>query len=134
MSQNSLRVLVADDDRDVVFGLLMLLRLWGYDGVATYDGPGALDAAAAGPHDVVFLDIGLPGLDGFEVARRLRQLPGMAKALLIAITGYGQAADVKRCKEVGIDCHFLKPVDPVELRQVLAKAQRLGREQCRLAC
>jgi two-component system CheB/CheR fusion protein len=121
MQQDSLRVLVADDNRDVVFGLLMLLRQWGYDGVAAYDGPSALDAAAANPHDVVFLDICLPRLDGFEVARRLRQLPGMANALLIAITGYAQDADVQRWKEAGIDCHFLKPVDPAEIQTQFAR-------------
>ena len=134
MSQGSLRVLVADDDRDTVLSLLMLLRQWGYDGVAAYDGPAALDAAAANPHDVVFLDIGLPRLDGYQVARRLRHLPGMTKALLVAITGYGYAADVLLCKEAGIDCHFLKPVDPAEIRKVLARAESLGREKRQLAC
>jgi two-component system CheB/CheR fusion protein len=134
MSQGSLRVLVADDDRDTVISLLMLLRQWGYDGVAAYDGPSTLNAAAANPHDVVFLDIGLPRLDGYEVARRLRQLPGMATALLVAITGYGHASDLQRCKEAGFDCHFLKPVDPKEIHRVLAKAESLGREQRQLAC
>jgi CheY-like chemotaxis protein len=134
MPQDSLSVLVADDDRDTVVGLLMLLRQWGYDGVAAYDGPAALDVAAANPHDVVLLDIGLPRLNGYEVARRLRQLPGMAKALLVAITGYGQEGDVQLGKEAGIDCHFLKPADPAEIRNVLARAKSLGREQRQLAC
>jgi two-component system CheB/CheR fusion protein len=134
LPQDSLRVLVADDDRDTVFSLLMLLRQWGYVGVAAYDGPGALDVAATNPHDVVVLDIGLPGMDGYEVARRLRQLPGMAEALLVAITGYAHAADVQRCKEAGIDCHFPKPVDPAEIQKVLAKAQSLGQYQRQLTC
>jgi two-component system CheB/CheR fusion protein len=127
MHQDSLRVLVADDDRDTVEGLLMLLRLWGYDGVAVYDGPGALEAASVNPLDVVLLDIELPGIDGYDVARRLRQLPGMDKALLVAITGYGREDDVQRCKEAGIDCHFLKPVEPTEIQKVLVKAEKLGR-------
>jgi CheY-like chemotaxis protein len=100
--------------------------------VARFFGPAR--EAVANPHDVVLLDIGLPRLDGYEVARRLRQLPGMAKALLVAITGYGHAADVQRCKEAGFDCHFLKPVDPGEIQKVLAKAESLGREQRQLAC
>jgi CheY-like chemotaxis protein len=126
MRQDSLHVLVADDDHDVVDGLVMLLRIWGYDGLAAYDGPSAFDAAAANSPDVVLLDIEMPGMDGIALARRLRQLPGMAKTVLVAITGHGEEADVRRCKEAGIDCHFLKPVDPDQLREVMTKAQRLG--------
>ena len=119
MRQGSLRVLVADDDHDVVDGLVMLLRLWGCDSLAAYDGPTALELASANPPDMVLLDIGLPGMDGYELARRLHQLPGMAKALLVAITGYGEEADIQPCKEAGIDPHFLKPVDPQEVKKVL---------------
>jgi two-component system CheB/CheR fusion protein len=68
-------------------------------------------------------------MDGCEVARQIRQLPGMATALLVAITGYGQQSEMQRCKEAGIDCHFLKPVDPAELKQLLAKTENHGSEQ-----
>src|SRR5262249_38693494 len=131
--QSSLRILVVEDLHDSADSMGLLLGLWGYQSIITYEGAGALAAASATPPDVVFLDIGLPGMDGYEVARRLRQLPGMATALLVAVTGYGQKADVQRCKEAGIDRHFLKPADPVELKELLAKAEKLGREQRQLA-
>ena len=127
--QPSLRILVVDDLRDLTDSLARLIGLWGHEAIVAYAGPGALDAASTNPPDVVILDIGLPRMDGYELARRLRQLPGMADALFVAITGYGRAADVQRCKEAGIDCHFLKPVDPAELKQLLAKTENLGSEQ-----
>jgi CheY-like chemotaxis protein len=127
--QSSLRILVVEDLHDSADSMGLLLELWGYQAVITYEGADALAAASATPPDVVFLDIGLPGMDGCEMVRRLRQMPRMATALLVAITGYGRMADVQRCKEAGIDCHFLKPVDPTELKQLLAKAEKLGCEQ-----
>jgi two-component system, chemotaxis family, CheB/CheR fusion protein len=130
----SLRILIVDDLHDSANSLATLIGLWGYKTVVSYDGMSALDAASANPPDVVLLDLGLPGMDGHELARQLRRLPGMDIALLVAISGYGQEADVQRCKEAGIDCHFLKPVDLGELQKVLAKAEELGREQRQLAC
>jgi CheY-like chemotaxis protein len=127
--QPSLRILVVEDLHDSADSLGLLLSLWGYQAVITYEGAGALAADSATPPDVVFLDIGLPGMDGCEVARQLRRLPGTAHSLLVAVTGHGEAADVQRCKEAGIDYHFLKPVDPAELQRLLAKAENLGREQ-----
>src|SRR5215469_14468132 len=123
--QTALRILVVEDLHDSADSLGLLLELWGYQAVITYDGADALAAASSTPPDVVFLDIGLPGMDGCEVARQIRQLPGVTTALLVAITGYGRKDDVQRCKEAGIDCHFLKPVDPLELKQLLAKAENL---------
>src|SRR5262249_41060537 len=127
--QPSLRILVVEDVHDSADSLGLLFELWGYQAVITYHGADALAAASSTLPDVVFLDIGLPGMDGYEVARRLRQLPGMTTALLVAITGYGRKTDVQRCKEAGIDCHFLKPADPAELKELLTKAEKLGREQ-----
>ena len=127
--QSSLCILVVEDSHDLADSLGRLLNFWGYKAVITYDGADALAAASATPPDVVFLDIGLPGMDGCEVARQLRRLPGTATALLVAITGYGQESEVQRCKEAGIDCHFLKPVDPSELKQMLAKTENLRSEQ-----
>jgi two-component system, chemotaxis family, CheB/CheR fusion protein len=116
-----LRILVVEDLHDSADSMAMLLRLWGHEVAVAYDGAGALRTATVLPPDVVLLDIGLPRMDGWEVARQLRLLPGMDKALLLAVTGYGREEDIQRCKEVGIDQHFLKPVDPSELRNVLAR-------------
>lgn len=131
---SSLRVLIVDDVHDAADSLAQLIRFWGHEPAVAYEACGAIQEASATPPDVVLLDIGLPKMDGWELARRLRQLPGMAKALLVALTGYGQEADVQRCKEAGIDCHFLKPVDPDELKRMLAEAEKLGQEQRQLAC
>jgi two-component system CheB/CheR fusion protein len=130
----SLRVLVVEDDPDTAQTLALLLKLWGHEVTVAYGGPDALDAAPTFQPDVVFLDIALPGMDGCEVARQIRRLPGMDKALLVAITGYGHEADVRRCKEAGIDCHFLKPTEPALLRELLNKAERLDRAQRQLVC
>jgi two-component system, chemotaxis family, CheB/CheR fusion protein len=128
-----LLVLLVDDNSDCAESLALAVRLWGHEAVVAYDGPSALEAARARAPDVVLLDIAMPEIDGYELARRLRHLAGMEKALLVAISGHGQEADVQRCKEAGIDCHFLKPVDPEQLKQVLVRADRLGREHRQLA-
>ncbi len=112
-------VLVVDDCRYLADPLAWLLMRWGYRAAVAYDGPSALAAALTRPPAAVLLDIGMPGMDGYEVARRLRRLPGMAGALLIAITGCGTEAVVHRCYEAGIDLHLLKPCDPEELRRAL---------------
>ena len=85
-----LRVLIVDDFRDGADSLALLLKLWGYETAVAYDGPAALTLASAAPPAAALLDIGLPGVDGCEVARRLRTLPGTARALLIALSGYGR--------------------------------------------
>jgi two-component system, chemotaxis family, CheB/CheR fusion protein len=128
-----LLVLVIDDDSDCAESLALVVRLWGHDAVVAYDGPAALEAARARAPDVVLLDLAMPKVDGYEVARRLRQTAGVEKGVLVAVSGHGQAADVQRCAEAGIDCHFLKPVDPEELKQVLVRVEQLGREQRQMA-
>jgi CheY-like chemotaxis protein len=112
-------VLVVDDNRDLAESLAMVLRLWGHDVAVAYDGSQALAAARARPPDVVFLDIGLPQLDGFEVAQRLRADPGLRKTRIVAVTGYGQDEDRRRSQAVGIDIHLTKPVDPIVLQRLL---------------
>lgn len=79
----------------------------------------ALEAVQVQAPEIVFLDIGLPGMDGFEVARQIRQLPGGEHILLLALTGWGQEEDRRRSKEVGFDHHFVKPVDPTALQSLL---------------
>jgi two-component system, chemotaxis family, CheB/CheR fusion protein len=114
------RVLAVDDNVDAVESLAMLLGLQGHEVRTAYDGPAALAAADAFQPDVILLDIGLPKLDGYEVARRLRQQPAFEKVLLVAVTGYGQAEDRLRANQAGFDVHLVKPADPVVLKKLLA--------------
>ena len=117
---SKLRVLVVEDHADTAESVAVLLRLHGHEVDVAPDGPTALRIAAQNPPDVALLDIGLPGMDGFEVARRLQERPGK-KPLLVAVTGYGQEEDRRRSEQAGIDLHLLKPVDPEELKQLLAR-------------
>ena len=119
------RVLVVDDNEDGARILGRLLKGCGYHAELTHDGPTALEAARVRPPDVVLLDIGLPGMDGFEVARRLREREGPDRALLVAITGYGREEDLRRSREAGFDHHLVKPVDPQSLTDLLAHSRPL---------
>jgi signal transduction histidine kinase/CheY-like chemotaxis protein len=119
-----LRVLLVEDNPAAAEGLRELLTLWGHEVSFAADGEAALRAAAGEPPDVVLLDLGLPGMDGFEVARRLRRQPGFAEVLLVAVTGYGQERDRERTREAGFDLHLLKPVAPEDLKRLLRTAVR----------
>lgn len=110
------RLLVVDDNKDAAESMSMLLEMWGHEVVFAYDGPSALETAEQWQPEAVFLDIGLPGMDGYEVAERLRALPQGRDAVLIAITGYGQDDDRLRSRRAGIDHHLVKPVAPDALR------------------
>jgi CheY-like chemotaxis protein len=112
----SLRVLVVDDNTDQADTAALLLRNAGHDVRVEYAGPDALDAAVAFVPDVVLLDIGLPVMNGYDVARRLRQQHRLKGVRLIAISGYGQDLDRERSHAVGFDVHLVKPVTPRELR------------------
>jgi PAS domain S-box-containing protein len=114
------RILVVDDNVDAAESLAALLRLTGHEVWTAYDGPAALDAARTRRPDTVLLDIGLPGLSGYDVARRLRTEPGLEQALLVAVTGWGQDEDRRRAREAGFDHHLTKPVEPVALEALLA--------------
>ena len=113
------RVLVVDDDADTADSLVLLLTLWGCRAAAAYDGRTAAGQALASRPDVVVLDLGLPGLDGYEVARRLRVAPGLEKVRLIAVSGFGREEDRARSRAAGFDHHLLKPVEPEVLRDLL---------------
>jgi PAS domain S-box-containing protein len=114
------RVLVVDDNIPSAQGLARLLARAGHETSVAYDGPQALARAEEIRPQAVVLDIGLPGMDGYEVARRLRSEPSSRDALIIAVTGYGQEEDRQRSKEAGFDHHLVKPVDIAGLRQLLA--------------
>ena len=116
-------VLVVDDNDDSAASMAMLLQIYGHDARVANDGERCLEVAREfAPHAVV-LDIGLPGMDGYEVARRLRELPQTREALLIALTGYGHAEDRRRALEAGFNHHLVKPVDPNDLAALIAPAK-----------
>jgi signal transduction histidine kinase/ActR/RegA family two-component response regulator len=125
--ERRLRVLLVDDHEEAVKALGTLLELWGHQVRIALDGPSALEIAGELRPELVLLDIGLPEMDGWEVARRLRRLPEAAGAVLVALTGYGQRADRERSREAGFDHHLVKPVDPGELRDQLAEWTSDGR-------
>ncbi len=112
-------ILIVDDCRDVADSLAMVLTTMGYTTSVGYDGPTALDIARASPPDVVLLDLGMPGMDGYEVARRLRELLPHRRLLFVAITGHTRERDRKRSEESGITLHLLKPADPELLRRLI---------------
>jgi CheY-like chemotaxis protein len=117
------RVLIVDDNSDAAESLARLLEISGHDVVSVTSGADALAHAEEGLPDVVLLDIGMPGMDGYEVARRLRALPGSAEIKLIAMTGYGTLADRHESARSGIDHHLVKPVDLAALQTLLRAAR-----------
>ncbi len=110
------RVLVVDDCPDTRDSFAALLRMWGHDVRTAGDGPTALTIASEYRPQVVLLDIGLPGLDGWEVGRRLR---GLVRTVLIGVSGFGQSADRERARREGWDYYFVKPVEPEQLQRLL---------------
>ncbi len=114
------RVVVVDDNVDAAQSLSMLLKIAGHDVHLAYDGPSALEAALAVRPDVMLLDIGLPGLTGHEVARRIREHATLKNIVLIAMTGYGQEADQQSSRNAGFDYHLVKPADFAQVQRVLA--------------
>ncbi len=118
------RLLVVDDNRDAADSLAMLLRLQGHEVRVAHDGPAALEMVKGYCPALVFLDIGMPGMDGYEVARRLRQQPGLENVRLAALTGWGQQEDRRRTAEAGFDHHLVKPVEPKALDGLLADLKR----------
>jgi CheY-like chemotaxis protein len=112
-----------DDSRDAADSLGMLLKYLGADVQVVYDGPSALKALALYRPAVVLLDIGMPGMDGYELAQRIRQEPAWQKLVLIALTGWGLEEDRRRSRAAGIDHHLVKPVDADALQGLLASLQ-----------
>jgi PAS domain S-box-containing protein len=121
------RMLVVDDNVDAANMIAAVLRHYGHQTETVYSAQSALEMAVECQPDFVLLDIGLPGMDGYEVARRLRQIPELKDTRLIAATGYGQDADRKRSEEAGFDYHLVKPIDPEKLQTVLELLGRLPR-------
>lgn len=114
------RLLVVDDNHDAAISLSMLLRLQGHEVRVAHNGLSALEVAASFRPDLIFLDLGMPGMDGYEVARRIRQIPGLETTILAALTGWGQQEDRRRTKEAGFDHHLVKPPEPQAVESLLA--------------
>jgi two-component system CheB/CheR fusion protein len=117
------RVLLVEDNVDAAESLVLLLEVLGHRVRVVHDGAKALEVAEANPPDVMLIDIGLPGIDGYEVARRVRRYPELRNVVLIALTGYGRDEDRREALTAGFDHHLVKPVDPGAL---LALVARLG--------
>jgi CheY-like chemotaxis protein len=115
----SRRVLAVDDNRDAVESLAILLQAEGYETRTAHNGVEAIRIFEAWNPEIVILDIGMPGFDGYEVAQRIRMLKPREQVLLIAITGWGQHAHIERAFAVGFDHHLVKPADPDALMKIL---------------
>lgn len=120
--RSSVRVLVVEDNRDAAESLGMLLETLGHHAVVVPDGARALEVALRERFDVILMDIGLPGMDGYEVAQRMRAEQLLRGAMLVALTGYGRDEDRRRAIASGFDLHLVKPIDPKLLKGLLARA------------
>ncbi len=117
------RILVVDDNRDAAESMSELLELLGAEAHVAYDGEGALSEVERHAPDVVLLDIGLPDIDGYEVARRIRARPDPVSPLLVAVTGWGHEDDRRRAREAGFDHHLVKPADVERLEALLSSLE-----------
>jgi CheY-like chemotaxis protein len=127
MHDGALRLVVVDDNQDAADTTAMLLKVLGHQCRVAYSGAAGLEAALADLPDAVILDIGLPGMDGYEVAKRIRQDHRAKNVPLIALTGYGRDADRELSESAGFDAHIVKPVDMQKLQHVLTTiAMRRG--------
>jgi CheY-like chemotaxis protein len=113
------RILVVDDSVDAAEALGELLRDFGHEVATAHDGPKALDSARLHRPEVVLLDIGMPEMDGYEVAKRMREELGLGDALLVALSGHGEDRDRRLAREAGFDQHVTKPVDAARLVELL---------------
>ena len=128
------RLLIVEDNPDIADTTATMLAIAGHTVRCARDGAQAISEAQSFAPEVVLLDVGLPELDGYQVARRLRQLPQTRHALIIGLTGYGMPADRQRGREAGFDHHLLKPADPAELRaliEVMVRARTVGQQRRR---
>ena len=121
--KRSFRILVVDDNHDSALSLAMMLSIMGHETRTAHDGESAVETAESFLPEVMLLDIGLPKLNGYEVAQRIRQQPWGASMYLIAVTGWGQDEDRQRSSEVGLNVHMVKPVEPAALEKLLSDLQ-----------
>jgi CheY-like chemotaxis protein len=115
------RILVVDDNHDSALSLAMMLSIMGHETRTAHDGESAVATAESFLPDVILLDIGLPKLNGYEVAQRIRESAWGQSMFLIAVTGWGQEEDRQRSSEVGLNVHMVKPVEPAALERLLSE-------------
>ena len=120
-SPHRFKILVVDDNADSALSLALMLSIMGHDTRTAHDGESAVTTAEAFLPEVILLDIGLPKLNGYEVAQRIRAASWGSSIYLIAVTGWGQDEDRQRSREVGLDMHMVKPVEPAALEKLLAR-------------
>ena len=123
--KTGLRILVVEDQADTAATLALVLRREGHEVQVAPDGPAAVGAVRIEPPDVILLDIGLPSMSGWEVAKWVTEQPAEKRPLLVAVTGHGQEEDCRRSEEAGIDLHLVKPVDPADLLRLLKRFYRV---------
>lgn len=126
-----MQVLVVDDNRDAADSLAALLEIDGFDARAVYDGASAIAATAEAIPEMIVMDLGMPGMDGYETARAIRQRPGAERILMIALTGWGQNDARRRTGEAGFDHHLVKPVELEQIIRLAGACQ--NREQVQAA-
>ena len=115
-----LKILVVENNTDCALSLAKLLYLWGHQRVeVVLDGPSAVASVENGGFDVVLLDLGLPALNGWDVARRIRAMPLATRPIIVAVTGHGRTEDRHRAADAGVDFYLLKPADPKQLQDLL---------------
>lgn len=127
LPEHELRILVVDDNADAAVSLGQLLEAYGHAVTVAFDAEQALQMAEGQGFDVALLDIGLPGLSGYQLAERLRRLPQLANCLLLALTGYGTAADTERSRQAGFDHHLVKPLDVDQLFRLIVDCAKKRR-------
>ena len=123
-SKQGFRILVVDDNHDSALSLAMMLSIMGHETRTAHDGESAVATAETFLPEVILLDIGLPKLNGYEVAQRIRESAWGVSMFLIAVTGWGQEEDRQRSSEVGLNVHMVKPVEPAALERLLAELRR----------
>ena len=122
--EDRIRVLLVEDNRDLADSFRILMETLGHEIHVAREAMAGLDAARARPFDMILVDIGLPGMSGYEVARRLRVEPVTAKALVVAVSGYGRDEDKRQARAAGFDHYLVKPIDPDALQNLLARVRR----------
>jgi CheY-like chemotaxis protein len=125
--EREFRVLVVDDNRDAADSLAVIVRLWGHDVQVAYDGLVAFDAVASYQPDVILLDIGLPGMDGFALASAITHQPAWSDILIVSVSAYNDPAFVSKLVESGVSEHFPKPVNLMALKATLERHKRAQR-------